>query len=365
MTRTQPVRLASTTAEFWEDWDRVVAAYGTNGFYHSNLVRYYAETVGREWTPQLICRPDGVAALKTRGHFGVRLATQLLSPGFGTEPVIEPRHRKEFVHDLLADVFGRLRCQTLDLSLPSESPILPIIRKAASSSKLYSEEGSMKSYQAKHSVLPVAGTWEQFRRSRGPNFSHHFKKIERDLGRAGKLAVHHTYIDNESVVAKISEVEEKSWKGDSRKGEGVKDDEDLTALLRFWRYEGDNRPPMVWIMELDGKPVAYQIAMTLNGVAIFCKTSYDQSYAGLSCGVYVCNRAIRELFGSGDVSLIDFLTPLPYLERWTSERLGRTRLVISKPVPLVTPMASYLQKNRPAKSAYGALKGLSNLPRDS
>jgi hypothetical protein len=353
-----PFRIGETDERFWHDWDAVVHTYGTNACYLSNFVRYYAQGAsGGGWTPEFICQPTGVAALMVHGWFGIRTAIALLSPTFGAEPVIDPKSGEEFVRDLLDCVFGTLRCQVLDLNFPNESLTLAHMKDVSNSMRLKLEQPSMKPQHATHSVLPVDRTWNEYERMRGYNFTHHFRKIEKKLDQAGRWSIRRLPIENQDIVDKINEVESHSWKSSWRQERGITFDFDLTAFLDFRKFQSENEPPIVWLLELDERPIAFEIGMILNKVALLCKTSYDERHANLYCGVFVNNYAIRDLFESGGVSVIDFLTPLEYHERWTSLRPGRTRMVVTKPVPVVTPVLSFIQKSEATRAIIKRVRG--------
>jgi len=351
--------------EFWSGWNNLVRKYGSNPFLLQGFVEYYsrASSLGR-WTPQLIllkAKGDllGAVALKTRGHFGVRTSTQLLPGVYGTDFVSNPDYLEELVLGTLKLVFGKLRCQFLDLTLPTESRSLTLLTKTCDGLGLKLEASPLKWHHREHSVLRVEGTWDEYRKGRGGNFVRHFRKIEGKLTISGEWQIERLVADGPEAAAKVSVVENNSWKVDWRNARRIKEDPDLKAFLEFWRFNPHEETdcPRVWLLELNGEPIAYTISLQLNGIAMLCKTSYDARYAKLYPGEYVQNAAIRDLFRPHEVSSIDFLTPLPYHRRWTTERLTRERVGVSRTVPILTDLATALERNRLFMSTYKSLRG--------
>jgi hypothetical protein len=353
------------TADFWLDWNKVVKTYGDNACMLGGFTEHFARDSGQGgWTAELVRMRAthgelvGVAALRTRGVFGARVATQLLSPVYGTDFVVDPQYREDFIRKTLEHVFDRLRCQSLDLTLPSESPSIESLHEESDSLKFRLETAPLKPHHEEHSILPVKGTWEEFRAARGGDFSRHYRKIEKKLDRTGRWVVSRLYIDNSESVGKIETIEGNSWKHEWRKERGVTSDFDLDALLEFRNSKYSDRAdlPRLWLLELDGRPIAYAVALVLNRVAILCKTSYDRQYAGLYCGDYVQNAALKDLFDQQNVSRIDFLTPLPYHHRWTSLRSRRVRMIISRPVPILSALVTVSQRSKRLRGTYNALR---------
>jgi hypothetical protein len=351
------------TPEFWRSWDGFVRSFGSNPFYLGGFVSHYMRQCRHGgWTPQLILmteggRTVGCVALKTRGMFGVKTATQLLPGVDGTDFVADPAHLEGLVLATLKVVFDRLRCQFLDLTLPSESPSLELLRLSGGEIGLKLDNPPLKWHHKEHTVLRVQGTWGDFCKARGSNFVRHFKKIENRMSKEGEWKVERLVADGPEVMAKVHTVERNSWKEGWRKERGIKEDTDLDAFLEFWQESTDpNDVPRVWLLTLNGEPIAHEISLKLNDVVFLCKTSYDDRYAKLCPGVYITNIAIADLYDPGKVSTIDFMTPLPYLIRWTSLRLRRTRVYFSRTVPFITPLVTTVARNSFAMNTYKSLR---------
>jgi len=186
-----------------------------------------------------------------------------------------------------------------------------------------------------HCIIPVDCTWDEFKALRGRNFRRKLKKIERHLDRAGSWRI--TRLENDkigsAVFERILDVEKMSWKEGWRTRIGMKIDPDLPMIWKAAQYTARTEPGFkwsVWLLELDGKTLAYCLFLQYKGVAFDVKTSYDARYKRFYPGVCINNAAINEMFKKREVRRIDFLTDLPFHRTWTSMCLPRVRVTMSR-----------------------------------
>jgi hypothetical protein len=350
--------------EFWLRWDDFVRNFSANALYLGGFVSYYCMIARQQgWTPQLIemtvdGKLVGIATLRTKGILGARRARSLMPPACGADFVVDPIFREEFVSKAVGFILKKLRCQFLDLTIAAESPNLEALRKACKFLGPEFEAPAGEEHFREHSVLRVQGTWEEFKSRKGKDFARHYERIERKLGSAGRWQVTSAAIDGPDTVKKINAIESNSWKSTWRREKGVRADENLVALLDYWKSESSRRGglPRVWLLELNGNPIAYEIACQLNGVVLQCKTSYDDRYKEFSPGDFIIHAAIRDLFDSGKVTTIDFLAKIPSNARWTSLVLQREIVTVSRTIPVVSTLVTNLGKNRYVRAVRAALR---------
>jgi CelD/BcsL family acetyltransferase involved in cellulose biosynthesis len=186
-----------------------------------------------------------------------------------------------------------------------------------------------------HAIVPVKSTWSDFQKSKSKSFIRKSENIERRLANAGRLNIlRFENEDNEQdALGKITDIEEASWKQNWRVKHHYLADENLlnlweaSNLLTRSHLDFKRR---VWMLELNDQPVAYNLALLYKGTAYMFKTSYKNQYRKFYPGIYINNIAIRDLFDSGNVQLIDFMTNLPFHKRWTSKYLVRVRFLMWK-----------------------------------
>jgi len=353
---------AGESQEFWDTWNGFVRRFGTTPFYFGGFVETYMDASRRlGWTPQIIVvktqgKLAGVAALQTRGVLGNRTAASIFPRNYGTDFAIDPRERELFIRSTLRFLFEKLRCQYLDLIMPTESPNLELMRQFSSCMGLEFTIAPLGKEYAEHSVIEVTGTWDEFKSSRGRKFVQRYREIERLLSRSGSWATERTLLDRPEAVRMVETIEGNSWKDAWRRERGIESDPNLPAFFAYWKLKSTvgGYLPELYILKLSGQPIAYTIVMKLNGVAFLCKTSFDRRYGRASPGEYIQNVAVQDLFESQEVVRIDFLTALDYLNRWTALHYIRERTMISRTVPLLSGVVKTLKKSSLVRNAYNA-----------
>ncbi|HVP24249.1 MAG TPA: GNAT family N-acetyltransferase [Conexivisphaerales archaeon] len=321
-----------------EVWDSFVVAHAANPFFLSGFVKFFMLSCrARGWEPALLVKTSGgdlvgIAAFKTKTTLGVKTAEFLFPVSFSPDFLTTPEESLSFPLESVDYLFRNLGCQLAELVLPGGSHHMATLRKWSDSRVVLFRRLPPKGLLA-HSVLPVAGTWEEFSKARGGNFVRHYAKIERKLRQEGEPSYESVTVDRQEVVDRVILVEKKSWKEEYRKGEGGVGDADLEMLLTYSRGSSEvglQYAPRAWFLKIDGEPIAYALAILFKGRGFIVKTSYDAGYSRYYPGDYVQNLAIRDMFHSGRISLIDFHTWLPYHTRWTTMFQARERVRLCK-----------------------------------
>jgi CelD/BcsL family acetyltransferase involved in cellulose biosynthesis len=318
-------------------WNSFINKCSENPSLLSKFVEQFMESARLEgWTPMIVLilvdgKVAGISPLKIRRQFGIRIAKFLLAPWFSPDLISEDQYRKICIARTLSFLFESLRCHLVDLTLLSESPNLKWLRKECTNDGFH----FYFMHYGGRCILDIKGTWSDFEVSRGQNFRRKFKKIERQLDRAGSWRITSVDSENESshTINRILDVERRSWKEIRRTKMDVEMDQDLMMIWNGSQYMAKAEPKFSWsacFLELDGQTLAYVLVLQYKDVAYIAKTSYDRRFRRLYPGIYVNNAAIRELFNRGQTSKIDFSTDLPFHRTWTSTCTPRVRVVIAR-----------------------------------
>ena len=286
------------------------------------------------WAPLLLAisvdgKLVGISPLKVKRTFGFRLV-KFLPKLFSQDFVIKSQYREICISHTLDFLFKTLKSQLVKLTLPGESLNLQILKQKCRANGI--QFGTKP--EMGHRILPVECTWEEFEAFRGGNFKRKFKKIARNLDRAGSWKITCLGKGNEELVAKkMLDVERVSWKEGWRSQTGMEGDEDLLMVWNGSQHASKSEPNFnwsVWFLELNNQTLAYALVFQYKEVAFIVKTSYDERYRKFYPGIFIINAAIRELFGRRQVKKIDFLTDLPFMETWTSLSLPRIGVIMSQ-----------------------------------
>lgn len=274
-----------------------------------------------------------VVPLLVKKKFGIGFASLLFDPWFSPDFIIEKKYVETCMQFSLNFIFEHLQCQFETLDLPADSLNLPVLDKMCETNSISFSKKSDSWLD--HCIIPVNGTWVDFLKSKNRNFKRRFKQLEQQLDNHGdwQVLLFENEDGEEEAFQQIMAIEEASWKQNWRNQNGNSVDDDLLnvwsgSVFAVRKYPDFKRS--VWFLELNGKPIAYTLVLQYKGTAYTCKTSYNKEYRRFSPGIYLKNVAIRDLFDSGKIKMIDFMTNLPFHERWTSTRLSRVEFFLSK-----------------------------------
>ncbi len=170
-------------------------------------------------------------------------------------------------------------------------------------------------------------------RERAPlsrNFRASLRTARNRLRTAGPVAFA-CHTDPESVATAFDvyvQLESSGWK--ARHDHGKDDYWGGKALLlhppklTFWRHltrlfaQGGHAA--IYQLDVDGIPIAAQIALVLNDVCYLLKTAYAEHYARVSPGHMLLEHVIEHHTAQGAVSLINLVSDYRWIERWQPER---------------------------------------------
>lgn len=167
--------------------------------------------------------------------------------------------------------------------------------------------------------LTLTGDWQTFLAGRSGNFRSDLQRKERRAAALGmRIRVLSQPEEVREALDSIYAIERQSWKESS--GTSI-----TTQALsqRFYEVFLPMAAARGWLhcvlLELSGKPAAFDMGILHGGKYYMLKTSYDQAWQDVSPGFVLRARVIEQLYRRG-VAEHDFLgDPEPWKLRWTSE----------------------------------------------
>jgi len=273
----------------------------------------------------------GVAPLAIRERYGIRFAKPLIKSWFSRDFIIEDNLNDVFMQHLLDFLFRTLGCQIASLDFQSDSKNLETLEKLCRTGRIH----VLRNSEMGHDVLSISHSWEEYQRLRGKNFRRELRRLDRDLTRAGEWRIVSTNGENDrfDVLDRILNVEKNSWKEAWRARASRSVDEDLLAVWKGSRIAAKTNHDFgskVWFLELNGKAIAYSLVLYYKQKGFFVKTSYDKRFGELSPGICVLSAVVHDFFAKREKSFVDFLTHLPFQERWNPVYLPQTRVTLWK-----------------------------------
>ena len=235
-----------------------------------------------------------------------------------SEPVIEA---------VLADLARRRDWDVLALyALPATSLTLKVLHAWLPGHYRWQPVTPLRS-----PYLNTAGTWDEFWSGTSQRFKKTVRNVRNRLAKAGTVSVeeHRAVSPDSSVFADLLAVSGRSWKAQRKLAIATMPGmpgffRDLTAhaSARGWLR--------LWIMRLDGRPVASEYQLEADGRVHALRADIDASLPDdLSPGTHLTAEIVRALFARESVYEYDMgLGDNDYKARWASDahELGRLRV---------------------------------------
>lgn len=302
-----------------------IAKTTQNPFANISFIKHHVTILKKYSTPKFLIfkiqgKIIGFVPIKVTNKHGVKTVEFLLNYYQNPDFIFNPIYKDDCVRLFLDYILNHLNCQFIDLFFPTNSDNLDSL-KQITKKNMIPIQFEYANY-LNHAYLTVQSTWDNYLKIKGKNFIKKIRQMENKLEKAGKFSIKFIEIEHneQDILDQILAIEEVCWKNDWRAEKGVTNDPTLTNLWKWCNSAANTIPTFrrrIAFLYLNDTAIAYHLAFEYQGTAYMCKTSFNNKYRHLYPGVYLVNEAIRDSFDSGNVQMIDFLTSLPFHERWT------------------------------------------------
>lgn len=146
-------------------------------------------------------------------------------------------------------------------------------------------------------VLEIEGLdWDEYMAARGSKFRQQFRRNERRLSRDHGLSFRRTDEPEqlERDLDVLFDLHERRW---GEKSSGVFEAAQAAMQRQFAREALEQGWLRLWVMELDGKPVAARLGFRFEGVESAYQAGRDRSWDKYGIGFVLQCHAIREAIG--------------------------------------------------------------------
>jgi len=199
--------------------------------------------------------------------------------------------------------------------VPVHSPTLKALQTALAADFRWRPAGVLAS-----PFLDIRGTWEEFFRHKTQRFRKTCRNLENRIRRGGKVTLEeHCDVDPDGpIFAEMMEVSLQSWKGP--RGLAMATMQRMPRFFReLTRRASANGWLRLWILRLDGRPVATEYQVAQNGRIHALRADFDSSLADLSPGACLNLSIVRTLFHHGTVGEYDMGPGInEYKLRWAT-----------------------------------------------
>ena len=165
-------------------------------------------------------------------------------------------------------------------------------------------------------VVRIETDWETYLGSRSRHFRRELRRKNNKIKKAGSLecVVVSDPLKCAAAMADVLTIEQNSWKQDA--GTSFTAEEGLAGFYgEFAMRAAEKNWLRLYLLYLDGQPLAHIYGVVFKNVYWAIKTSYDQHFRHLSPGVVIFAKALEDSFDQ-KLTLFDFLGEP---DRWKSE----------------------------------------------
>jgi CelD/BcsL family acetyltransferase involved in cellulose biosynthesis len=182
--------------------------------------------------------------------------------------------------------------------------------------------------------VPIEGDWESFRQRLSKGFRDELRRTRRRLDERGGVTFEvATGTGNGSLLEQGFEVEASGWKGE--RGTAIRS---RPADRRFYQEVARWAAERGWLrlafLRLDGRALAFDLALEHAGVHYLLKTGYDPAFAELGPGSLLREEMLARAFRTGLRSYELLGAAEPWKLRWTSATRPRELVQVFRTSPL-------------------------------
>lgn len=172
--------------------------------------------------------------------------------------------------------------------------------------------------------IRLDGDWDSYLATRTSHVRSELRRKRRKLEKAGRLEIAAASSPSEcdAAMRDILDIESRSWK--QQEGTSFTTEAGVAEFYAtLARRAGDRGWLRLYVMRLDGKPIAHIYGVVYKNEYLALKTSYDQAFRELSPGSVIFELALQDAFARG-YSSFDLLG---VEARWKNEIATDTRLL--------------------------------------
>jgi len=148
--------------------------------------------------------------------------------------------------------------------------------------------------------LKIEGSWEGFFDSRSRNLKRSLRKKESRLSAAGAVSIEHITdaASAAEIMGTLFAVGERSWK--ARRGRAIGSGDDSKAFYSVLAESfGKENDLSIWLMRIDGKPVAFEFHLTREKKVQALRAEFDEEYRETGAGSVLDKEIVKKLFELG------------------------------------------------------------------
>jgi CelD/BcsL family acetyltransferase involved in cellulose biosynthesis len=147
--------------------------------------------------------------------------------------------------------------------------------------------------------IRVAGTWEEYFKTRSKNVRHKLTRIGNALKRQGQYEiVEYTDRDIGRGMAEMLAISRNSWKYHNKTAI-VSKDENIRFFSLLAQTMAGRGWFRLWVLKISGAPAAFQYALQYKNRLHGIKTDFDEKFSNLCPGKFLARHIVQQCFEEG------------------------------------------------------------------
>ena len=317
------------------DWERLEANLPARRFFH--LYKWYLSYLATlAETPEntrffALRRGGAVVAIfplqsLTRNVHGVRLRTLQI-------PLHPHVNLTDFVFDKTNDsagaLFGRLLIHLREQKdIPWDVLIIPRALEDSAAMFALGHKQSGRQICAPRQpsdYLTCREGYKEIDAKMTSSFRRNLRRLKRRAEAMGKLEYRSSRepLELEPLFELFMEAEASGWKGEAGEGSAIRCQPQVQAFYRSLidQYSANNAC-VINILLLNGKCVAGQFCLLINGILYILKIGYDETHAQIAPGYLLLDHVLRNYADENLVHGVNFVTNPPWSHLWRARSLA-------------------------------------------
>jgi CelD/BcsL family acetyltransferase involved in cellulose biosynthesis len=314
------IRVHTEVESVATDWDELALRVGAIPWVRRGWIEAWLDAFGGSLEAYALVddgRLFGLLPLVRRGH-------ALVSPTNWHTPAFAPLAEGDLAATSLVRAAIGARPRRLDIRfLPEESVD---VRALASCAELAGYQ-VLRRVLVRAPCISLRGSWDDYERGRARKLRNDLRRCERRLAERGRLSVDIDSGDDrlDGLLDEGFRVEGSGWKEQGGTGitSGRATERFYRSVARWARDEGWLR---LAFLRLDGRVVAFDLMLEIDGALYDVKGGYDPEFARYSPGKLLLREVLSQAFARG-LTRFEFLgAEETYKLSWATETRARWHL---------------------------------------
>jgi len=312
------------------EWNSLLSPQNEDNivFYTPEWFRCWWSSFGENAIPFIILVRDqeqliGIAPMMLRKKISRGLPVRMLSfmengNSLHNNFILHPRRRKEALAAIVRHLMDTQSCWDITefKNLPADSRNWSVLKEIITENKILF--GQRKGLASPY--ITIHSDWETYYGSRSTKSRKTLRNIRNRFKRAGDFAIQEIkdYATFQRIAPELHDIARNSWTEEI--GDSLNTPVNRSFFDRLARIAAEKGWLSVWLLKVQGDPVAFEYHLKYNGRTHGMRASHKKNYGRMSPGVFLDSYIVQQLFEKRDVAEYDLGGSFDdYKKKWTEQ----------------------------------------------